>query len=344
MSATLLPFRFVAGLLVAVASTSSLAGAGGPSRPDRVLRVADDPESRPAVATAVAMSADGKTIAAGGDDHVVRIWQGSADQVSLRLTGHDDWVRGLQFAADDTKLASVGADRRLCLWALQNTNQPERTSHLAGGSLASVAFHPNGQQLLTAGFRDPMRLFSLSSGGLDRTYECPCQDTRCVSVSPDGRWMAAAGRNGRLRVWDLISGLPGKDIPAATRRIHAVAFSPDSQSVATAGDGEWIRVWNVTSGELSDELPVRPAKVRALLYLGDNRLAAGGTDNAITIWDVPQQRVSRRLVGHTGAVTSLARNDASTKLVSGSYDTTICIWSIQPQADTATTATNGTLR
>ena len=82
-------------------------------------------------------------------------------------------------------------------------------------------------------------------------------------------------------------------------------------------------------------LATRPAKVYALVFLDNQRLATGGTDNRITIWDLDSQQADTQLVGHTGTVAALAC-DRPADLVSGSYDTTVRIWNLADEQTPAT--------
>jgi WD40 repeat protein len=68
--------------------------------------------------------------------------------------------------------------------------------------------------------------------------------------------------------------------------------------------------------------------VYALVFVDNRRLAAGGTDNRIQIWDLEGRQATSQLVGHTGTVAALACDRSGAILVSGSYDTTLRIWKL----------------
>ena len=58
-------------------------------------------------------------------------------------------------------------------------------------------------------------------------------------------------------------------------------------------------------------IDTRPAKVYTLVFLDNRRLATGGTDDRITIWDLDSQQATTQLVGHTGTVAALACDSVS---------------------------------
>jgi WD40 repeat protein len=138
-----------------------------------------------------------------------------------------------------------------------------------------------------------------------------------------------AGRDGQIRLWNMNTGLHERDIATDRHRIRSLAFSPDGTQLASGGEGVVIHILNVSDGSDVTSLPAQPARVLTMTFLNDDQLAFGGTDNTIRVWDVPREKVTLELVGHTGSVAALDCDAAGTTLVSGSYDTTLRVWNLQ---------------
>ncbi len=96
----------------------------------------------------VAFSPDGKTLASGGGDNVIHLWDIGTGKRKMTLTGHTHWVFSLAFSPDGKTLASGSVDSDIRLWD-PHTGQHKRT--LTGHSdwVRSIAFSSDGKTLVS---------------------------------------------------------------------------------------------------------------------------------------------------------------------------------------------------
>jgi mono/diheme cytochrome c family protein len=99
--------------------------------------------------SAVAVSPDGKWIAAGNDAGTVRVWLVGEDKARFTLTGHDAGVRSIAVKDGGRWVLTGGADRTLRLWDTAAAKQeiPVFRKHAAG--VTGVAFLDNGTQTVS---------------------------------------------------------------------------------------------------------------------------------------------------------------------------------------------------
>jgi WD40 repeat protein len=107
--------------------------------------------SQPGPIRALAVSPDGKVLAASDDAHV-HLWDWASNREVARLTGHAGRVTGLQFSPDGRWLATASLDGTAKLWEmparrLAATFAPGKYKTGMGVAL----FTPDGKSLVTAG-------------------------------------------------------------------------------------------------------------------------------------------------------------------------------------------------
>jgi WD40 repeat protein len=157
-----------------------------------------------------------------------------------------------------------------------------------------------------------------------------------LAVSPDGRVLALACLDNAVRLVDAKSGIAKRTFqgPGA---FWCVSFSPDGSLVAagTASEGSSdsgaIFVWEVGSGREQATLTGHGAL--CLVFSPDGeRLATGGSDQAVKIWDIASGREILTLRGHADFVQGIGITSDGSRLVSGG-DRSLRIWDGSPWND-----------
>ena len=105
-------------------------------------------ESKDGTSQLVAWSPDGRLIAVGYSDPIVRIWDADSMQPITRFTRHADRLVALDFAPNSQRLVSVDIGRAAFVWEVLSGSVVHtwRTSNTP----ASAAWSPGGQQVVIA--------------------------------------------------------------------------------------------------------------------------------------------------------------------------------------------------
>ncbi|MEU3018014.1 serine/threonine-protein kinase [Nocardiopsis sp. NPDC007018] len=170
-------------------------------------RAAADAPAVPSDAASVRFSSDGSVLAVHLQNNVVHLWDWR-ERTALAAVELDGDVpfREIEFSPDDCYLAHGSRDGA----QVYSLRTGERTVHLAGRDIRSVAFSPDGTTLAMADrtTRDDnggIYTADLASGEVTR-YETESPRGHGVAYSPSGARLAAQDGKGDLRVWDTTSG------------------------------------------------------------------------------------------------------------------------------------------
>jgi WD40 repeat protein len=153
--------------------------------------------------TAVALSPDGKQLAAGsiaGTVHVVNV---ATPSERRSLNGHSAEVRCVAFSPDGKTLASGGVDGVVRLWD-PATGKPVRIMHWHRHVVLCLAFSPDNKFLASGGADGAVRVWDLASGAIRATMapRRPGEMVFSLAFAPDGKLLAAAcGED--VRRWDV---------------------------------------------------------------------------------------------------------------------------------------------
>ncbi|WP_068920656.1 WD40 repeat domain-containing serine/threonine protein kinase [Planobispora rosea] len=234
----------------------------------------------------LAISADGRTVAAGCWDGKIRLWEAPSGKMIDELDDRKFYVEGLALSPDGRTLVSVGGvqDTEAHVW---DVGSRRRVSKSVVGSVFA-RFSPDGGLFVTGSGYEWVRLWRTSSRKQAGASMRHTEFVRNAAFSPDGSLLATAGWDDRVRIWRTSDGkASGSPLTGHKDSVNAVVFL-DGETLASAGYDKVVRVWDLSSRKPAGEA-FKGAKttVNTMALSPDGTLLAAGTDrNGVLLWDV----------------------------------------------------------
>ena len=171
-------------------------------------------------------SPDGKLIAVGCSDKVVRAFDSTSGALAFFNMAHDDWAVGTAFSVDGAYLASIGRDMSSKLYDVQTQrfidNITSITPGALKGGLQALTRHPTRDELLIGG-----------SDGVPRIYRMQRVTIRVIGDDAN-----------------LI-----RKFPAMSGRIFDAAYAPDGKRIATVSSLDRKGQLFICSSEFDGTMP-----------------------------------------------------------------------------------------
>lgn len=268
---------------------------------------------------------NGRLMASGGDDCIVRLWNIDKGHCTLLLQGHTERIRTVTFSTDGRLLASGSDDCTIRLWHVQRGSCSQiLTGHT--NRVWSVAFHADGHTLASASEDQTVRLWNVETGRTLRTLRDAPGRIWSIAFHPWTPLLAGGTDATGIYLWDTETGEQIQSWHGHQSRIWTVSFSPDGRWLASGSADRTVRLWEVASGRCRYVLEAHSDAVWSVSFSPDGQwLASGGDDQRICIWSVEHGALVHTLAGHQGCIWTLAFA-ANDLLASGGQDETIRLW------------------
>ncbi|MEO0767961.1 MAG: NB-ARC domain-containing protein [Cyanobacteria bacterium J06649_4] len=253
-------------------------------------------------------------------------------------------IRAMAFSPKDDVLATGDTNGEIWLWRShlpQTTSAPDSAgdigSHISTFQghqnwVCSVAFSPDGTQLVSGSADRTIRLWDVTTGECLQTLEGHQNWVMAVAFSPDGTQLVSGSADRTVRLWDVSTGECQHILSGHNHGIWSVAFAPNGNYVASGSADRTVRLWDVNTGECSKTLTEHQHGVWSVAFSPDGtQLVSGGADQTIRLWKVPSGKCLHTLKGHSNWIWRVVFSPDGTQLASGSADQTVRLWDVKTQ-------------
>lgn len=277
----------------------------------------------PAGVCSLGTSANGRLVAAGGDDAVAYVFDAQTGERLETLAGHKGPVNMVAFSGDGASLMTAGADKTIRTSPLSAI----RITAAHEGAVHALSTLNDGSYAVTGGEDGAVKVWD-AEGELVREFAGSHGPIRHMSVSDDARLLATASQGeqgaGSVEIWNFGDGSLKQTLQTAAN-VVGLAFSGDSQLLAVAEHDQSLAVHAVSDGSLVENLRTA-GDVLSLAFAPFTRtMITGESDNSARVY---QLALGETLKGHEGSVTDLTYTPDGQYLLSSGVDRTVREWDL----------------
>jgi WD40 repeat protein/serine/threonine protein kinase len=300
----------------------------------------------------LAISPDGRSVAAASSNGTITIWDAATGAVRLRLP--DALAGQVAYTADGRALISssgfAAPDKgprastiRVVARDVANGNEiAARRLELDVGEVGQHVLTADGTALLAFMSDAKLRVWDLVKGGQIATLDAHAEDPSIeraamhfMALAPDRKTLAWQLGPTTL-VWDLTT----RKLRLKHYRSHpwsfAVALSPDGKLLAChrGGPPHVVQLWDCNAGKQLAELQGFAGHVYTLTFSPDGKLLATGDEfGTIRVIDVATRNEVAALKGHGARLYALVFDPDGRWLYSAGWDGLIRRWKPIPEPD-----------
>ena len=258
-------------------------------------------------------------------DQITRIINLDTGQVIREIAKREKPITAIRLSPNNALLAMGDEGGRVVLVNMANgEDQGSFSGHT--GSVQSIQFHADNQQLFTSGVDGTIRHWRLPMAIVPIAGHT--EPIQVLVSSASGQWYVTGSADKSCRVWQA-NGQPLRALGNHQKPITALAIRHDDSQIAS-GDAEGvIWLWNGSNGTPEGSFAGPATSTTAIAYDRNGTSLLSGDDQGwIRRWQLPA-KIPVIGSGHSQAVRAVAASPDGRTIITGSQDQTVRVWNAE---------------
>ena len=292
--------------------------------------------------SAVAFSADDRTIFAASHSGAVRAWSQVPDKFlpsKFQLRGQA--LNALAVSPDGNYIATGSGQTGVStgigivqLWRWHGTKAELLYTLRQEGEMTALVFSSDSRYLLGSGRSGVGRIWERESARQVHVIQGHADTINDISFSADDEYILTGGVYDDIGILELWQWQERKKIVALgalkhTNAVNSIALSTEARYIlagggSSAANGRNIALWKRLDGSLLHTFPQHRGWVRPVIFSADSEhVLSGGLDGSIKVWHRPRGTLLRATVADGEPIRTMAVSHNGRYLLAGSDKGTI---------------------
>lgn len=218
----------------------------------------------------------------------------------------------------DMRFIATAVDgRSLVIWDTA-AGRPVRTLVGHQKTIHSLAFSPDGKQLLSGSADATAILWDPATGEQIRTFRGHAGPVLSVAFSPDGKQILTGSADKTAILWNAQTCAQLQTLKGHTRDVLGVAYSPDGTKLATASGDRSAALWDAETGKRFFYLTGHREEAACVAFSPDGtQVVTGAYDDTAVVWDVASGKRLGVAARHGTDIYSVAFTPNGRRVITG---------------------------